>query len=131
MEMSGKVRRMYLHGKLWLHEISKCTGVSRNTLRKWVMTPETEVIAAPRYRRGEVPSKLTPFHAALELALTADAHRSKQNRRTAKAPLAQVKADGYTGSYSRVADFTSAWHGQEGNAQHAFVPLSFEQGEVF
>jgi hypothetical protein len=42
-----------------------------------------------------------------------------------------VKADGYTGSYSRVTDFTRACRGQEGNAQHAFVPLSFEQGEAF
>ena len=131
MEMLGKVRRMYLRDKLSLHEISKRTGLSRNTLRKWVRRPAAEVVAAPRYRRSEVPSKLTPFHAALELALTADAHRIKQNRRTAKALFAQVKADGYTGSYSRVTDFTRAWRGLEGNAQHAFVPLSFEQGEAF
>lgn len=131
MEMLGKVRRIYLRDKLSLHEISKRTGLSRNTLRKWVRRPEAEVVAAPRYRRGEVPSKLTPFHAALELALTADAHRIKQNRRTAKALFAQVKADRYTCSYSRVTDFTRAWRGQEGNAQLAFVPLSFEQGEAF
>jgi hypothetical protein len=33
MEMLGKVRRMHLRDKLSLHEISKCTGLSRNTLR--------------------------------------------------------------------------------------------------
>ena len=45
--------------------------------------------------------------------------------------FAQVKADGYTSSYSRITHFTRAWCGQEGNAKHAFVPLSFEQGEAF
>jgi transposase len=95
MEMLGKVRRMYLRDKLSLHEISKRTGLSRNTLRKWVRRPEAEVVAAPRYRRGEVRSKLTPFHAALELALTADAHRIKQNRRTAKGLFAQAAPSGW------------------------------------
>lgn len=48
-----------------------------------------------------VPSKLTPYHARLELALKADALRSKQNRRPSKALFLQIKADGYTGSHSR------------------------------
>jgi hypothetical protein len=51
---------------------------------------------------------LTPFHAALELALKANAQRIKQNRRTIKALFVQIKASGYTGSYSRVTDFTRA-----------------------
>jgi transposase len=132
MEMLGKVRRMHLRDKLSLHEISKRMGLSRNTLRKWLRQPEAEVLAPPRYRRGEVPNKLTPFHAALELALKADAHRSKQNGRTGKALFVQIRADGYAGSYSRVTDFTRAWRGREGNAPHAFfVQLSFEQGEAF
>lgn len=46
MEMLGKVRRMYLRDKLSLHEISKRTGLSRNTLRKWVRRPDAEVVAA-------------------------------------------------------------------------------------
>jgi DNA-binding transcriptional regulator LsrR (DeoR family) len=34
MEMLGKVRRMHVRDKLSLHEISKRTGLSRNTVRK-------------------------------------------------------------------------------------------------
>src|SRR5471030_3181129 len=131
MEMLGKVRRMHLRDKLSLHEISKRTGLSRNTLRKWLRKSEAEVVAPPRYQRGEAPNKLTPYQAALEQALKADAHRIKQNRRTSKALFAQIKADGYAGSYSRVTDFTREWRGREGNAPRAFVPLSFEQGEAF
>lgn len=129
MEMLGKVRRKHLRDKLSLHEISKRTGLSRNTLRKWLRQPEAEVLSPRRYRRGEVPNKLTPFHAALELALKADAHRSKQNWRTGKALFVQIRADGYAGSYSRATDFTPAWRGREGNAPHAIVPLSFERAK--
>jgi transposase len=121
---------MHLRDKVSLHEISKRTGLSRNTLRKWLKVPEKEV-APPRYRRSVEVNKLSAFHATLELALKADAHRIKQNRRTSKALFIQIKADGYTGSYSRVTDFTRDWRGREGKAPHAFVPLIFEQGEAF
>ena len=131
MEMLGKVRRMHLRDQLSLHEISKRTGLSRTTLRKWLRKPEAEVVAPPRYRRAEAPNKLSPYYATLEQALKADAHRIKQNRRTTKALFVQIKAAGYTGGYSRVTDFTRAWRGHEGNAPRAFVPLSFEQGEAF
>lgn len=131
MEMLGKVRRMHMRDKLSLHEISKRTGLSRNTLRKWLRKPAAEAVAPPRYVRGRVPTKLTPYHATLEQALKADAHRIKQNRLTSKALFERIKADGYTGSYSRVTDFTREWRGREGNAPRAFVPLSFEQGEAF
>jgi transposase len=120
---------MYLRDKLSLHEISKRTGLSRNTLRKWLRKPEET--APPRYHRESAPTKLSAFHAALERALEADAHRLKQNRRTGKALFAQIKAADYSGSYSRVTDFIREWRGREGNASRAFVPLSFEPGEAF
>ena len=82
MEMLGKVRRMYLRDELSLHEISRRTGLSRNTLRKWVSVPE-ESVAPPLYQRGRKPTRLRPYHAVLEQALKADAHRIKQNRRSA------------------------------------------------
>ena len=130
MEMLGKVRRMYLRDKLSLHEISKRTGLSRNTLRKWVRVPEEDV-APPHYQREQKPTRLSPYHAALDQALKADAHRIKQNRRSAKALFAQITASGYAGSYSRVTDFIRDWRGSEGKAPHAFVPLAFELGEAF
>ena len=97
MEMIGKIRRMYVRDKLSLHEIAKRTGLSRNTIRKWVRPPETVL---PIYRRSDIPKKLTDFHETLERALKADALRPKHNRRSAKALFAQIKADGYAGGYS-------------------------------
>lgn len=37
MEMFGKVKRMYVRNKKSLREIAKSTGLSRNTVRKWVL----------------------------------------------------------------------------------------------
>lgn len=129
MEMLGKVKRLYSRDKKSLHEIAKTTGLSRNTIRKWVR--DTGDVDKPTYRRNEMPSKLTAFAQALELALKADSHRTKQNRRTAKALFVQIKAAGYTGGYSRVTDFIRAWRDHEGKAPKAFVPLAFELGEAF
>jgi len=128
MEMIGKIRRMYVRDKLSLHEITKRTGLSRNTIRKWVRPPETVM---PIYRRSETPKKLTGFHETLERALKADALRPKHNRRTAKALFAQIKADGYAGGYSQLTAFIRDWRGKEGRAIHAFVPLKFGLGEAF
>src|SRR3990167_3826641 len=129
MEMLGKIRRMHMRDKMSLHAIAKQTGLSRNTLRKWLREPDES--AVPTYQRSPGVGKLSAFHAALVLALKADAHRSKQNRRTSKALFAQIKADGYTGCYSRVTDFIREWRVNEGKTPHAFVPLSFELGESF
>ncbi len=129
MEMLGKIRRMHLRDKLSLHEIAKRTGLSRNTIRSWLRT--TPGTAPPTYRRIKGEVKLSVFHAAVEQALKADAHRNKQNRRTAKALFAEIKAEGYTGGYSQLTAFIRDWRGKEGKAPHAFVPLKFDLGEAF
>jgi transposase-like protein len=60
MEMMGKIRRMYFRDKLLLHEITKRTGLARNTIRKWVRTSEVQT---PAYQRRAVFNKLGAFHA--------------------------------------------------------------------
>ena len=129
MDMLGKIRRMFLRDKLSLHEITKRTGLSRNTIRRWLRAAAQE--APPTYRRAKGPGKLTEFHAALEQALKIDAHRAKQHRRTAKVLFAQIKADGYGGGYSQLTAFIRDWRGREGKQPTAFVPLQFELGEAF
>lgn len=82
MELLGKVRRMHYRDGLSRSEISRRTGLSRNTVRKWLVAREA---VEPRYRRLQAPGKLDPFHGALLQALEADARRPKRDRRTAKA----------------------------------------------
>ncbi|WP_200893106.1 helix-turn-helix domain-containing protein, partial [Pseudomonas syringae] len=55
----GKIRRMYFRDKLSLHQIAKRTGLSRNTIRKWLRAPETK---QPVYQRQAAFNKLSPFH---------------------------------------------------------------------
>ena len=129
MEMLGKIRRLHLRDKMSLHAIAKLTGLSRNTLRKWLREPKKATV--PTYRRVRTDGKLAAYQATLELALKADSHRKKQNRRTGKALFVQIKADGYSGGYSGVTDFIREWRSSEGKTPHAFVPLKFELGEAF
>ena len=129
MEMFGKIRRMYLRDKLSLHEITKRTGLSRNTIRRWLRSSEDA--AVPTYRRKAEPCKLAAFHEVLGQALKADALRAKQNRRTAKDLFAQIKADGYAGGYSQLTAFIRDWRDRGSKTPHAFVPLKFELGEAF
>jgi transposase len=130
MEMIGKVRRMKLRDQLSNNEIAKRTGLSRNTVKKWLKEAGDEV---PQYRRAKAPTKLWAYEATLVLALKADALRPKQGRRSARALFAQIQAQGYTGGYTRVTDFIRAWRQGEGQAEltKAFVPLTFALGEAF
>jgi transposase len=130
MEMIGKVRRMHRRDKKSVREIARATGLSRNTVAKWLQAPVQE---RAKYRRTSPPTKLTPFHEAIRQALKADTRRPKRERRTARALHEELKAAGYGGGYSRLTDFIRAWREGEGQALKttAFVPLAFELGEAY
>ena len=82
MELLGKIRRMYVRDKVFERAIAKRTGLSRNTVHKWLQTPEQ--VKAPKYVRAKGFSKLGDFVLELELALKADALRHKQDRRAGR-----------------------------------------------
>ncbi|MFM9429095.1 transposase [Variovorax sp. GrIS 2.14] len=130
MDMIGRIRRLHVRDKLSEREIARMTGLSRNTVSKWLQASVNE---APKYRREPRPNKLSAFEATLMQALTADARRPKHERRTARALHTEIKAAGYAGGYSSVTDFVRAWREGEGQAANvtAFVPLTFELGEAF
>ena len=69
MGLLNIIRRMHLRQKLSIREISRRTGLSRNTVKKWLTAPEA---VEPRYRRLQAPGKLDPFHGALLQALEAE-----------------------------------------------------------
>ena len=129
MDMVGKIRRLHSRGKKSEREIARLTGLSRNTVAKWLKGSA----APPSYRRESVAVKLTPFVEAIQQALDADSHRPKKERRTAKALHKEISAAGYEGGYTRLTDFIRQWRaGRDGAAVgRAFVPLAFELGEAF
>ena len=105
MDMIGRIRHLHARKNKSEREISRMTGLSRNTVAKWL---HGEVDGPPKYRRREQPNKLTAFHDALRQALNADARRPRQQRRTARALYTEIKAAGCEGGYSRVTDFIRA-----------------------
>lgn len=129
MDMIGKVRRMRLRDQLSLSEIAKRTGLSHNTVKKWLKAPSDVV---PKCERVKVDGKLTGFEPALHQALTTGSHRPKQRRRSGRALFAQIQAQGYRGGYSAVTDYIRRWRVESaGSPANAFVPISFELGEAF
>ena len=130
MALIGKVRAMRLRDGKSISEIARLTSLSRNTVKKWL---KARPGAVPKYQRREMPTKLTPFMAALTQALEVDAQRARHERRTARALHAQLASEGYAGSYTRLTDFIREWRDQQRLTvgKHAFVPLKFELGEAF
>lgn len=126
------IRRWALREQLSIREIARRTGLSRNTIRKYLRAGEAE----PHYAKRVSPSKLDPFALKLAGWLKTEAGRSRKQRRTIKQMYVDLQALGYGGSYNRVAAFARLWHEQRLVAQQTtgrgtFVPLTFGPGEAF
>jgi transposase len=130
MALIGKIRGMRLRDGKSISEISRLTSLSRNTIKKWLHSPQG---AVPKYRRCDVSTKLAPFIATLTQALEVDARRAKHERRTARALHVELTSQGYDGGYTRLTDFIRSWRDKQGKliSARAFVPLAFELGEAF
>ena len=129
MKDLGRIRRLFYRDGMSLSEISRKTGYSRNTVKRWLRTPEgTE----PKYERQNPNIKIAPYAARLMKALETDARRPKRDRRSALNLFGELQAAGFTGTYCRVTEFIRRWRADGGAAvSKAFVPLHFELGEAF
>jgi len=107
MDMIDKVRRLRLRDKLSLSEIVRRTGISRNTIKKWVN--QEAILTPPSYERVSSHGVLSRFEATLVEALTADAKRIKRERRSARALFRQLQAQGYRGGHTTVYYFVANW----------------------
>ena len=126
------IRRWALREQLSIREIARRTGLSRNTIKKYLRAGAAE----PHYPRRISPSKLDPYAEKLSGWLKSEAGKSRKQRRTLKQLHADLAALGYPGSYNRVAAFARAWQQQRQEAQQTtgrgtFVPLAFGPGEAF
>ena len=130
MTMYAKVRKMRLRDGLTISEIARRTSLARNTIKGWLRGPVRSEMA---YRRSTAPKKIGPYEATLREALATDARRPRRERRTARKLYAQIRAEGFSGSYARVTAFVRTWRAEQGavTARSAYVPLSFAWGEAF
>ncbi len=93
MGLLNIIRRMALREKLSIREISRRTGLSRNTVTKHLNSGTIE----PRYATPERPSKLDPFADKLAAWLGAEAAKSRKQKRTLKQLHSDLVALGFTG----------------------------------
>ena len=75
MEMFGKIRSVHVRDKVSVRAKTKRTGLSRNTLQKWLQTPEE--VNVPQYVRAKGFGKLGAFADELEQAYTSTRRSSR------------------------------------------------------
>ncbi len=126
------IRRWALRDKMPIREIARRTGLSRNTVKKYLREGAVE----PQFKTPSRPSKLDPYAARLSAWLLAQTRKSRKERRNVKLMYEDLVKLGYDGSYERVAAFARAWRADRHRAEQTtgrgtFVPLVFQPGEAF
>lgn len=126
------IRRWHYREGMPIREITRRTGLSRNTVRKYLASGVVE----PCYPNRKTPSKLDDYELTLTSWLFRESRRHRKQRKTVKQLHSDLVQLGYTGSYDRVASFARVWRQQQQEAKrtaanNTFVPLSFAPGEAF
>lgn len=132
MGLLNVIRRLALREQVSIREIARRTGLSRNTIKKYLKAGTV----VPKFAVPERPSKLDPFADKLAAWLKTETAKSRKQRRTLKQLHNDLVALGYAGSYNRVAAFARQWRvdrqrEQQKTGRGTFVPLTFRPGEAF
>ena len=107
MELLSVIRRWHFRDKFSIRDISRRTGLSQNTIRKYLRSDGVE----PTFKVPDRPSKLDPFADRLSAWLKTEANKPRKQKRTLKQLHADLLSLGYDGSYCRVAAFAREWCG--------------------
>lgn len=126
------IRRWHLRDGMAIREIARRTGLSRNTIRKYL----NNGVIDPRYPERQSPSQLDDFADKLANWLKSAANTGRKQRRSLRQMYNDLVVLGFTGSYDRVAAFARRWRQvQQETAQTTgrgvFVPLTFAPGDAF
>jgi transposase len=127
MESAMKIRRLILVEGRSIRSVSQETGISRNTLRKYLRDE-----SPPTYQRTKPTSqhKLKDHETLLRQWYEFDLKRPKRERRTAQKLYEQLALEGYQGSYSPVCRFIKKLKSEHASPQTAFIPLEFKSGDA-
>ena len=123
MDLLSVIRRWYYRDKIPIRDISRRTGLSRNTIRKYVRADTVE----PIFKVPKRPSKLDAFAEKLAAWLRVESGKSRKQKRTAKQLYSDLATLGYEGSYARVAAFARDWKRQRQYCS-ASAPLAKKWG---
>ena len=109
IELLSVIRRWHGRDHLSIRAISRRTGLSRNTVRKYLRADgvESPFLAPVR------AIKLDPYADKLAAMLRFESGKSRKHKRTIKQLRADLVILGYKGSYNRVAAFARDWKAAE------------------
>src|SRR6204780_1364164 len=85
MELLSVIRRWHYRDHFSIRDISRRTGLSRNTVRKYLRSDSVE----PKFHLPDRPSGLDPYADKLSHMLRQEAGKSRKQKRTIK----QLHAD--------------------------------------
>lgn len=124
MENIEQVRKMHFIEDLSVRQISKETGIHRNTIKKYL---EPETVEPPKYtlpqeRNHPVLGQYIPM---IEKILEEDKTRHRKQKHSAKKMQEVLAKEGYTGAYTTITDYLRKIRV---NTKEAFLPLEFELG---
>lgn len=127
--LTSLIRRSHHREGVSIRAIARQTGLSRNTVRKYLANNAVE----PKYPKRKSPSKLDDYEKTLTRWLHRESKRPRKQRRNVKQLHRALVPLGYTGSYDRVAAFARHWREAQrrGGPQKAYIPLTFAPGEAF
>ena len=126
------IRRWHFREGKPIRDIARRTGLSRNTVRKYLNAKELD----PKYPSRQSPSKLDDYSESLTSWLFRESRRHRKQRKNAKQLYADLVLLGYEGSYDRVAAFARKWKqaqyvALQKTGKQAYIPLRFAPGEAF
>jgi transcriptional regulator with XRE-family HTH domain len=96
MALLSVIRRWYIRDHLPIREVCRRTGLSRNTIRKYLRLNRVE----PLFQTPEWPSELDRFADRLSAWLRTESKKNREQKRTLKQLHAELMSLGYEGSYN-------------------------------
>lgn len=129
METIAKIRRLHLADRLSIRSITRKTGLSRNTIRKYLRSNEVQ----PRYRLNSPrPSRcLIEHEVRLRDLYAADSLRSGREQMTMQGFYDILVQEGFEGSYDTVRRYILRLREKTRSGRNrGYIPLAFNAGDA-
>lgn len=128
----SSIRRWHFRDQVPIREIARRTGLSRNTVKKYL----NNKIIEPKYEKRETVSSLDAYSAKLSAWLATEAKKGRKHKRCIKQLHRDLVQLGFSGSYDTVSRFSRRWRKaqREQNktaGRGSYIPLIFAAGEAF
>lgn len=118
------IRKMYFMEELSIREISRRTGIHRDTISKYLSIEEPK---PPKYkliteRKHPVLGSYIPM---IQKIMEDDKTKHRKQRHTGTKIFEILKDEGFTGGYNTISDYLRKEYRKQ---REAFLPLEFELG---